>query len=139
MSVRMKFSIYLRRTLAAPVLLLTIASCAPIAAPAPRNETATPAQAVATPPLVAFPTAASETAVPPTTSLTSTLTSPSLAASLPIVQLVSPISNTQISISQTTYFVAFAADDNGIARIEFFDDQTLVKTETAPTPAPPID
>ncbi|HEX7587311.1 MAG TPA: Ig-like domain-containing protein, partial [Anaerolineae bacterium] len=129
----------LRFVLLTSAWLFAVTACTPVAAPPPGGKTATVASAVETPALVSFPTTAPETATPmATASITSTLTSQSALVSIPIVQLVSPISNTQVSISQTTFLIAYAADDNGIARIEFYDDSTLVGTETAPSPAPTV-
>ena len=139
MFAKMNFPINLCRVLVTTILFLTVTACSPIAAPAPSGETTRVESTPESPALVAFPTTAPETATPPAApSITSTLTSQSVPASIPIVQLVSPISNTQISISQTTYLVAFAADDNGIARVEFYDDSTLVGTENAPSSAPAV-
>ena len=123
-----------RRILAAAVLLLIVTGCSPAAAPS--RAAATPTETGSTPAIVAFPTGAADTATP-AAPITSTVTS-HLAASIPIVQLVSPVSNTQVSVSQTTYVVAYAADDTGIARLDLYDNNALVRAQNAPTPAPPI-
>ena len=137
MLANMESSSHSRRLLAAVMLLFIVTACSPVAEPAPSTATATSAATAAnTPAIVAFPTAAPETATL-AAPITSTVAVP-LPASIPIVQLVSPIPNTQVSISQTTYVVAYAADDTGVARIELFDDNALVRAENAPTPAPPI-
>jgi hypothetical protein len=46
------------------------------------------------------------------------------------------VSNTQVSISQTVYVVAFAASDNSISRVELSDDNTPVRAESAPSALP---
>ncbi len=123
--------------IAAAALLLFLASCTQAVAPAPGAETTTPVvgPATQTPPLVAFPTAAPSTPTPQAP-VTGTLTAPRASLSIPLVQLVSPVSDTQVSISQTTYVVAYAADDSGIARIELYDDNALARAEPAPPSAP---
>jgi len=137
MLANMGLAINLRRVIAASLFVLLVSSCEQIAAPVPgaAAPTQTSESATETPALLSFPTSALDT---PTAAAATALVTPPALASLPVVQLVSPIPNTQISISQTIYVVAYAADDNGIARIEFFDDNTLVRAETAPTPAPPV-
>ncbi|MDE3087953.1 MAG: hypothetical protein KGJ80_01020, partial [Chloroflexota bacterium] len=118
-----------RRLVAASLFIFLLSACAPAAVPEttppPSLETPAADTATRTPALVSFPTSAPDTPAP---AATATLTAVHLAASIPVVQLVSPISNTQVSISQTVYVSVFAADDNGIARIELYDDATLVKT-----------
>ncbi len=137
MLANMEPSLNPRRVIAVATLLIIVTACSPVAAPASSSVTATPTgTAASTPAIVAFPTAAPATATS-AVPITSTLTS-HFPTSVPIVQLVSPITNTQVSISQTTYVVAYAADDAGIARIELYDDNALVHAEKAPTPAPPI-
>jgi hypothetical protein len=138
MLAKMEPSIHPRRLLASALLLFIVTACTPVAEPPLSTATATSAATTAHTPaaIVAFPTAAPETATP-AAPLTATLTS-RLQTTLPIVQLVSPISNTQVSISQTTYIVAYAADSDGIARIEVYDDNALVRAENAPTSAPPV-
>lgn len=72
----------------------------------------------------------------PTTALPTA--TPNLRGTAPIVQLVSPMASAQISVNQTAYVVVYAADDDGIARIELFAEGILVRTETAPAPAPRV-
>lgn len=129
-------TVNLRRILAASVLLLFITACAPLAATGAATITSAESP-TKTPALVAFPTGAAETPAPAAT-ISTTLTVSQIPASIPLVQLVSPITNTQISVSQTISVSVYAAADSGVARIELFDDTTLVHAESAPTPAPPV-
>ncbi len=135
----MEPSINPRRLLAASLFMVALSACEPIAAPAPGAVTPTRAASPAsdTPALVAFPTAAPETPLP-AAPITATLTAPRASAILPLVQLVSPVTTTQVSVSQPLSITVYAADDAGIARIELYDDNTLVRAENAPTPAPPV-
>jgi hypothetical protein len=89
--------------------------------------------------LVSFPTPAPSPPGPDlTATLEATLAGPHSSSGIPVVQMVSPISNTQVSISQTLSIVAYAADDTGVTRIELTDDGSPVHTEDAPTPAPTV-
>ncbi|HEX7594555.1 MAG TPA: Ig-like domain-containing protein, partial [Anaerolineae bacterium] len=139
MPANMELSIKPHRLLAASVLVFLISACSPVAAPAPGSAAGTPVavEATKTSALVSFPTAASESPTPEA-AITATLTAPRASIILPLVQLVSPVTNTQISISQPLSITVYAADDAGIARIELYDDSTLVRAENAPTPAPPV-
>lgn len=123
------------------VLLLFTGACAPSPAtraipsvtPFPSRAGETPAE---TPAFVAFPTLAQTlpTAPPPTLTLsTYPASSGSVSTGLPVVQMVSPLANSQVSVNQTLYVVAFAASANAITRIELTDDSMPVKTESAPT------
>jgi len=125
-----------------PLGLLVLLACEAVipASPTPNIPTATPAPPTSTPVRIAFPTftptveptfAAMPTALP-------TIASANPRGTLPLVQLVSPIANTQISVHQTHYVVVYAADDNGITRIELMVEGVLVRAENAPTPAPRI-
>ena len=132
------------------ILALLATACESIAMPTSLPATYTPiatraVETSASPPvLVAFPTAApaSPTLIPPTVplgiSVPTAPPSPRAPSSAPIVQVVSPLANGQVSINQTVYVVAYAADDQGITRIELSDDGNSVRTENAPTPAPQI-
>jgi hypothetical protein len=133
-----------RRLIAASLCLLLASACESLGAPPAIPHTPTPAaeQGAETPAVLVFPTAAPATQlpdVPPSANLpiTATLAAPA-SSSVPVVQFVSPITNTQISISQTIYTVTYAASDSGIARIELYDDNVLVRAERAPSPAPPV-
>ncbi len=158
-NVRFVFTLFL-------VSLFAVA-CAPTATPPPVPATPSRTPLLPTPvgtpaTIVTFPTptlqnapdavtavpSAVTVALPPTPTteataplLTTTLVPPASRAALavsPVVQLLSPISNTQISVSQTFNVVAFATDDSGIARIELYDDNVIVRTEIAPSPAPAV-
>jgi len=122
---------------------LTIAvGCEPLPPtplPPPPSATSTPtatrvpATATNTPAVVSFPTAA------PNQTVTATLSAPLTQRAspvLPLVQLTSPVSNTQISVNQTFNVVVYAAADSGIARIEVTDDGVSVRVENAPASAP---
>lgn len=123
-------------------LVLFASACDSITVPLPVASTPTATHtrlSEATPglpTLVAFPTA-----IPPTpTSATLRAATLSARASLiaPVVQLVSPQMNAQVSVNQTIYVVAYATDDQGIARIELFVDNALVKSESAPPTSPQV-
>ena len=123
-------------------LVLFASACDSITVPFPVASTPTvthtrpPEATPGLPTLVAFPTA-----IPPTpTSATLRAATLSARASLiaPVVQLVSPQTNAQVSVNQTIYVVAYATDDQGIARIELFVDNALVKSESAPPTSPQV-
>lgn len=127
------------RLAASALILLT--ACEAIAptvtpTPAPPRATETPAQ---TPARVDFPTV---TPVPVEPTLTAsppaTATASARNSAPPIAQLVSPIASVPISVNQTYNVVVYAADDNGIARVELSAEGVGVRTETAPTPAPRV-
>ncbi len=129
-------------TFAIAVLFTLFAgACSPLAAPMPTTTTrnagpatiALEAGAAGTPTLVAFPTFAAPATLPPATL---TLSAPPARGSVvvPVLQVVAPLTNTQVSVDQTVYVVAFAAGDNAIARIEVSDDNVPVHTETPATP-----
>lgn len=104
----------------------------PAVAPTLNNPNPEPAN---TPPVVAFPTAAASRPTIPAATVT---VSPATAAAArrgvggPVVQVVSPLTNTQISVNQTIYVVAFAATDGTLARIEMADDGVSVHSENVP-------
>ncbi|MBI4788495.1 MAG: hypothetical protein HY782_15800 [Chloroflexi bacterium] len=129
-----------------PIILTLIATACVPAAPAPIAATATPAverasattanTAASASTLVAFPT--STPIVPTAPAATVTLSAPSTpmprgTGSAPVVQVISPLPNAQVSISQTVYVVVFAASDSAIARIELTADNVPVRSESAPT------
>jgi hypothetical protein len=112
------------------------------ATPTPDVPTSTPAPPTNTPMRVAFPTftplvVEPTRAAPPTAPPTATSVSPRSGIP-PVAQLVSPIASAPISIGQTYNVVVYAADDNGIARIELTAEGVLVRAENAPTPAPRV-
>ncbi len=125
-------------------LLLAVAACMPTPTPEPVPETSTPiiqhvvATLAETPELVAFPTAPQDTpTLPPATGTAIPVPTgirPSAAA--PLVQVLSPTNNLQVSVHQTVYVIATGVSENGIARMELSADGVLVRTETAPTPVP---
>lgn len=96
------------------------------------TATRVPETATSIPPVVAFPTPV------PNQTVTATLSAPltqRASPALPLVQLTSPVSNTQISVNQTFNVVVYAAADSGIARVEVTDDGASVRVENAPTPS----
>lgn len=127
------------------ILLLAmsaIVSCEPVPptpTPPPPTSTTTPTAtrvpptATNTPGVIAFPTLAPSQTV--TTALTTPQTTLRVSPTLPLVQLTSPVSNTQISVNQTFNVVVYAAADSGISRIELTDDGATVRVENAPSPA----
>ena len=124
--------------------LLLLAACEPLTLPATPTlaPTSTPELLADTPVRVAFPTVA-PTSVEPTiaaspTATTAATTTSARATTPPIVQLVSPVSSAQISVNQLYNVVVYAADDNGVARIELTDEGALVRSENAPSPAPRV-
>lgn len=117
-------------------LALTIAACDQFTTTEPPKNTPIPTPIPNTPPVVAFPTSAAITVVPPTVPIDNASPSTRPLSIAPIVQIASPVTNTQVSISQTMFVGVYAADDSGIARIELYDDGALVKAENAPAPAP---
>ena len=105
----------------------------PPSATSTRTATRVPETATSIPPIVGFPTGVPN----PTTSatLSAPLTTQRASPALPLVQLTSPVSNTQISVNQTFNVVIYAAADSGITRIEVTDDGATVRVENAPVPA----
>lgn len=122
--------------------ILTLTACTSLMlppSPTPIVPTFTPLPPTSTPVRIVFPTftpTVVEPTVPPTVSMPTTTPNPRGTA--PVVQLVSPIANAQISVNQTSYVVVYAADDEGIARIELLAEGILVRAETAPMPAPRV-
>ncbi len=126
-----------------PLLYLSMlaSACTPIGPTAPvatRTDTAiarateTPAS---TPSVVSFPTAVSASPTLPLPTLTLVPSNGThTSGTSPVVQLVSPLPNAQVSISQTVYVVGFATSENAIARVELSDDGNLVRAENAPAP-----
>lgn len=122
--------------------MLTLTACESFVippSPTPMVPTFTPLPPTSTPVRVAFPTF-TPTVVEPTVLPTMSLptTTPNPRGTAPVVQLVSPMANAQISANQTSYVVVYAADDDGIARIELLAEGVVVRTEIAPTPAPRV-
>ncbi len=124
----------------APVLclLMLMGACAPTppSVPAPGTATARASETPAkTPSIMAFPTAVSASPTPllPTLTLVPSPV-PRTSGVAPLVQLVSPLPNAQVSISQTVYVVGLATSDNAIARVELSDDGNLVRSENPPAP-----
>lgn len=126
----------LRQVAALGTLALTAcASLAILPSPTPTALPATPLPPTSTPVRIAFPTV-TPTVIEPTvlpTMLIPTTMPTNPRGALPMVQLVSPVANAQISVNQTLYVVVYAADDDGIARVELFAEGVLVRTEKAPT------
>ncbi|MBI5649140.1 MAG: Ig-like domain-containing protein [Chloroflexi bacterium] len=92
------------------------------------TATRAPSTPTVPPPLVAFPTAL------PTLTPAATMTLDARASlTAPVAQIVSPQNNSPLSVNQTAHVVVYAADDQGIARIELFADNVLIKTEHAPS------
>ncbi len=124
------------RTLSLVLALFVLSACEalPLPEPAPATETRPPAPATDSPTLaptiVSFPTIPPP---PPPFGAMPTAARPSNAP--PLAQIVSPAANAQFSLNQTITLVAYAASENGIARVEFFDDNAPVRTETLPAPA----
>ena len=131
----------LRSLFLVALALVFLAACETIAPPAtptlvPTSTLEPPAN---TPVRVAFPTVTPTSVEPtiaaPPTATTAATTTNVRGTTPPVVQLVSPVSSTQISVNQTYSVVVYAADDSGIARIELTDEGALVRTENAPSPA----
>ena len=116
-------------------LALSLAACDQFAEPPKKTSSPTPVQN--TPPVVAFPTSPAVTLAAPTVTTDNPSPSPHPLAIAPIVQIASPVTNTQVSISQTSFVAIYAADDLGISRVELYDDSALIRTENAPSPATP--
>jgi hypothetical protein len=134
----------LRSWILVALALVFLAACeaiAPTATPVPTLPRATETPA-STSVRVAFPTVTSSAveptlAAPPTAIPTATVANPRGGVP-PIAQLVSPVASAQISVGQTYSVVVYAADDNGVARIELSAEGALVRAENAPSPAPRI-
>lgn len=105
----------------------------PPTATSTRTLTPVPPTVTNTPGVIAFPTGAPNQTVTATLDLTQT--TPRASTALPLAQLTSPVSNTQISVFQTFKVVVYAAADSGIARIELTDDGATVRVENAPSPS----
>jgi hypothetical protein len=125
-------------------MLMLLAACEPLTAPVTPtlSPSPTPEAPANTPVRIAFPTVTPTSAEPTIAALptaTMAVVSPSARGTTPpIVQLVSPVSSTQISVNQTYSVVVYAADDSGLARIELTDEGVLVRAENAPSPAPRV-
>ncbi len=52
----------------------------------------------------------------------------------PLVQVVTPLPNAQVSVSQTVYVVISATSEQTITRVQLYDDATLVRTESLEPP-----
>lgn len=98
------------------------------------TSTRAPEVATHTPIPVAFPTAV------PNPTATPTIDPATLAERAspvpPVVQLLAPARNAQISVLQTVQIVIHAASENGIARIELTDDGVPLPTESIASPVP---
>ena len=127
------------------IILPLIASACTPTAPAPVAATGTPAverasattaiTPASTVPLVAFPTTTPILPTAPAATVTlspSSTPSPRGTGGAPVVQVVSPLTNAQVSVNQTVYVVAFAASENAVTRIELAADNTPVRSENAP-------
>lgn len=125
------------------LIVALVSACAPVtpAAPATLTGVAVPSLVnptptlANTPVLIGFPTAPAASATPPPPTVTLSPATPASArpgTGGPVVQVVSPLTNTQISVNQTVYVVAFAATDSTLARVELADDGVPVHTENAP-------
>lgn len=123
-------------------LLLAQTACESIITSAPLTATATRALDAPTEPsvLVPFPTStpALATVVAPTPLRSGSEGTPTRVAPVPLVQMLAPQASAPIGVHQTFYAVAYAASENGIARVELTDEGTPVQVATAPIPAPPV-
>jgi hypothetical protein len=140
----MVVSINLQRVFLIALELCLLTACAPLPVPATPTlaPTATLELPVNTPARVAFPTMAL-TPVEPTLAPSPVVPLPTPSIPMrnsapPLVQLVAPAASAQISVNQTYPVVVYAADDSGIARIELTAEGALVRTESAPSPAPRV-
>lgn len=130
----------LRRALLGLIVALIATSCEalPNVLPTEITPTATRPAPTATsgvPTVIAFPTVMpSPTAAPVTPDAQ---VSAHIATTAPVVQLVSPQNNTQVSVNQVINVVVYAADDQGVARLELYVDGALVRSET-PTVKLPV-
>ncbi|MBI5034602.1 MAG: hypothetical protein HZB51_29115 [Chloroflexi bacterium] len=121
------------------VAISFVAACEPVTVvptmtplPATATLTRTPEPSPThTPVVVAFPTAAPTPIASPTVNAPPTQRAPT---GLTVVQLVSPVTNAQISVNQTYTVVIYAAAENGVARIELTDDGTPVKVDNPQSP-----
>lgn len=100
------------QTLTAIAVIVTPGAQTPI--PAPTQATVAPPPTQTTAPGQPTPTPAPTEDLPPT------------------VQLVAPTANQQISAGQTLSVIALAADNAGIASVEFYADNVLYSTQTPP-------
>ncbi len=102
----------------------------PIPEPVAPTETRAPTRALETPsltpPPVSFPTLA-----PASPTFSAIPLAPRAFAGAPLVEIASPANNAQLSLHQPVFVVAYAASDAGIARIELYDDNALVRAESA--------
>src|SRR5581483_3707418 len=132
-------------TLALLAFIVLIAACQSPTPAAPTPIPAAPSQiqtAVAQTLTAVAPTSSAGTPVAPPTP-TPTQVAPATATlapnqptptpggetNPPTIQLLSPAQGAQISVNQTIQLVALAADDVGIARVEFFADNVLIDAQ----------
>jgi hypothetical protein len=129
---------------AALVLLGIAAACTPTTSPSPEPAADTPTVELPTvtpadtPVLVPFPTA-----LPPTATLLPETPTPSPAATgsrpfpaAPVVQVIAPANNLQVSVNQTVFVVAAAAGENGIVRVDLSADGVPIHSEAPSVPVP---
>ena len=129
------FTAHAFRFIIAIYLLTVLTACDQLQIPFSDTPTPTltatraPSTPTAPPPLVAFPTA-----LPTLTPVATITLDPRASLTAPVAQIISPQNNSPLSVNQTAFVVIYAADDQGVARIELFADNVLVKTENAPAP-----
>ncbi|HZQ06211.1 MAG TPA: Ig-like domain-containing protein [Anaerolineae bacterium] len=130
-------------TLALLAFLMLIAACQSPTPAAPTPIPAAPSQiqtAVAQTLTAVAPTSSAGTPIaPPTQTQVAPATAtaapnqptptPGGETNPPTIQLLSPAQGAQISVNQTIQLVALAADDVGIARVEFFADNVLIDAQ----------
>lgn len=68
---------------------------------------------------------------PPPTTTTTTPTLGELPGTPPEVAITSPASGTTYTTAQTVMIVAAASDDDGVVKVEFYDGETLMGTDTS--------
>src|SRR5581483_10237265 len=133
-------------TLALLAFLMLIAACQSPTPAAPTPIPAAPSQiqtAVAQTLTAVAPTSSAGTPIaPPTQTQVAPATAtaapnqptptPGGETNPPTIQLLSPAQGAQISVNQTIQLVALAADDVGIARVEFFADNVLIDAQAPP-------
>jgi hypothetical protein len=124
------------------IFLFGIVACEPITPtlPPPTNTPITPTVVIATdtptstPLPVAFPTTMASPSLTPTPGIVSTTQRAIPIA--PVVQLVAPSQNAQISIHQPVNIVVLAAAENHIARVQVTDDGIPLPVENPASPVP---
>ncbi len=124
------------------IFLFGVVACEPITPtlPPPTHTPITPTVVIATdtptstPLPVAFPTAMASPSATPTPSIATAIQRAVPIA--PVVQLVAPSQNAQISIHQPVNIVVLAAAENHIARIQVTDDGIPLPVENPASPVP---